>query len=289
MRCGDFAESSRTCRQNRVVRSLTAGPSGAPSRWCDRRRPRAPSRAGDGAADAPVEGSLPGSVLGFVWTFLNPLLLMAVYALVFRFYMRIAVPNYALFLLAGLLPWTWFSSSLGEGTNSIVGGSALVTKSLFPTEILPAVVVLSNMVNFAAQHPVVAARRLGCMASRSTRSLGCSWCRWSRSNAGSRWASCWRSRRSTCTTATCSTSSPTSCSLVLPHADRLPATQIPERCTRFCGPTRLRSSSTPTTPSSSRRPGRTWSAWHVLAYTLVSLLVGTKIFDGYRDTFPELV
>jgi len=52
-----------------------------------------------------------------------PLLLMAVYALVFRFYMRIAVPHYALFLLAGLLPWTWFSSSLREGTNSIVSGA----------------------------------------------------------------------------------------------------------------------------------------------------------------------
>jgi homopolymeric O-antigen transport system permease protein len=96
-----------------------------------------------------------GSILGFVWTFLNPLLLMAVYALVFRYFMRIAVPNYALFLLAGLLPWTWFGSSLTEGTNSIVGGSSLVTKSLFPTEILPTVVVLSNMVNFVLSIPLL--------------------------------------------------------------------------------------------------------------------------------------
>ena len=96
-----------------------------------------------------------GSILGFVWTFLNPLLLMAVYALVFRYFMRIAVPNYALFLLAGLLPWTWFGSSLAEGTNSIVGGSSLVTKSLFPTEILPTVVVLSNMVNFVLSIPLL--------------------------------------------------------------------------------------------------------------------------------------
>ena len=96
-----------------------------------------------------------GSVLGFVWTFLNPLLLMAVYALVFRFYMRIAVPNYALFLLAGLLPWQWFASSLNEGTNAIVGGSSLVTKSLFPTEILPTVVVLANMVNFLLSIPLL--------------------------------------------------------------------------------------------------------------------------------------
>lgn len=96
-----------------------------------------------------------GSILGFVWTFLNPLLLMAVYALVFRFYMRLAVPNYALFLLAGLLPWTWFASSLSEGTNAIVGGSSLVTKSLFPSEILPVVVVLANMVNFLLSIPLL--------------------------------------------------------------------------------------------------------------------------------------
>jgi len=102
-----------------------------------------------------LKGRYRGSVLGFVWTFLNPLLLMAVYALVFRFYMRIAVPNYALFLLAGLLPWQWFSSGLNEGTNAVVGGSALVTKSLFPTEILPAVVVLSNMVNFLFSVPLL--------------------------------------------------------------------------------------------------------------------------------------
>jgi homopolymeric O-antigen transport system permease protein len=101
-----------------------------------------------------------GSILGFVWTFLNPLLLMAVYALVFRFFMRLAVPNYALFLLAGLLPWGWFASSLSEGTNSIVGGSSLVTKSLFPTEILPTVVVLANMVNFLFSIPLLVAAAL---------------------------------------------------------------------------------------------------------------------------------
>jgi ABC-type polysaccharide/polyol phosphate export permease len=96
-----------------------------------------------------------GSILGFVWTFLNPLLLMAVYALVFHFYMRIAVPNYAVFLLAGILPWTWFASSLSEGANAIVQGSSLVTKSLFPTEILPTVVVLTNMVNFVLTIPLL--------------------------------------------------------------------------------------------------------------------------------------
>jgi lipopolysaccharide transport system permease protein len=96
-----------------------------------------------------------GSVLGFLWTFLNPILLTAVYSLVFRYYMRIDVPNYAIFLLAGLLPWMWFTAALSEGATSIVGGGTLVTKSLFPVEILPTVVVASHLVNFLFSIPIL--------------------------------------------------------------------------------------------------------------------------------------
>jgi len=46
-----------------------------------------------------------GSVLGFFWSFLNPLLLMAVYALVFSVYMRIQMEHYPVFMFCGLLPW----------------------------------------------------------------------------------------------------------------------------------------------------------------------------------------
>ena len=96
-----------------------------------------------------------GSILGFLWTILNPLILMAVYALVFRYYIRLAVENYAVFVLVGLLPWTYFQSSLVEGTNSIVGGGSLVTKSLFPPHVLPTVTVLSQLVNFLLSLPVL--------------------------------------------------------------------------------------------------------------------------------------
>lgn len=89
-----------------------------------------------------------GSVLGFFWTLLNPLLLMAVYSLVFSIYMRMNLENYAIFLFSGLLPWLWFSSSLNQGTNAIVGNRSLVTRVMFPPQVLPAVVVLANFVNF---------------------------------------------------------------------------------------------------------------------------------------------
>src|SRR3990172_4062078 len=96
-----------------------------------------------------------GSFLGFLWSFLNPLLLMVVYVLVFSVYLRVPEANYAVFLFAGLLPWLWFSSSLGHATGVIVGGGALVKRVLFPAEVLPLVSVLSNLVNFLLSLPLL--------------------------------------------------------------------------------------------------------------------------------------
>lgn len=96
-----------------------------------------------------------GSVLGFLWTFLNPLLLLGVYALVFNIYLRIRIENYAGFMFVGLLPWIWFSSSLLEGTHSITSGGSLVTKVLFPSQVLPVVKILANLLNFLLSLPVL--------------------------------------------------------------------------------------------------------------------------------------
>ena len=93
-----------------------------------------------------------GSVLGFFWSFFNPLLLLLVYSIVFKYVMTGAhdprVEPYALFMFCGLLPWTWFSSSLTEASNVLISGGNLIKKVLFPAEILPIVTVLANMVHF---------------------------------------------------------------------------------------------------------------------------------------------
>jgi lipopolysaccharide transport system permease protein len=93
-----------------------------------------------------------GSVLGFFWSFFNPLLLLLVYTFVFT----VVLPGgwneklgpRALFLFCGLLPWTWFSSSLMESSNVLIAGGNLIKKVMFPAEILPIVSVLSNLVHF---------------------------------------------------------------------------------------------------------------------------------------------
>jgi lipopolysaccharide transport system permease protein len=96
-----------------------------------------------------------GSALGFLWSFLNPLLLMSVYALVFAVYLRFGMENYVVFLISGLLPWLWFSSSLLAASGSILAGGNLIKKVLFPAEILPLVVVLSNFINFLLSLPIL--------------------------------------------------------------------------------------------------------------------------------------
>ncbi|MBN1355869.1 ABC transporter permease [bacterium] len=96
-----------------------------------------------------------GSLLGFLWSLLNPLLLMLVYWLVFSIYMRFGMKNYHVFLFCGLLPWVWFSSSVLEGCNSIISGSNLVKKVLFPAEILPIVVIIANLIHFLLAIPIL--------------------------------------------------------------------------------------------------------------------------------------
>ena len=96
-----------------------------------------------------------GSVLGFVWTFLNPVLLMCVYALVFSVYLRIEMKNYAVFMFCGLIPWLWFASAALEGVTSIVDGAGILTRAMIPAQIFPAVCVFSNMVNFLFSLPML--------------------------------------------------------------------------------------------------------------------------------------
>jgi ABC-type polysaccharide/polyol phosphate export permease len=101
-----------------------------------------------------------GSVLGVLWSFINPLLLLAIYAFIFTTIMPNRVPGvqpYALFMLCGILPWTWFAASLTEASGSLMAGGNLIKKVLFPAEVLPIVSVLSNMVHFLLPLPLVIA------------------------------------------------------------------------------------------------------------------------------------
>jgi len=102
-----------------------------------------------------------GSVLGFFWSFINPLMLLLIYTFVFTKvmvgYHSKEMEPYALFMFCGILPWTWFSSSLLESSNTLIAGGNLIKKVLFPAEVLPIVTVLANMVHFFLGLPILAA------------------------------------------------------------------------------------------------------------------------------------
>ena len=100
-----------------------------------------------------------GSVLGFFWSFINPLLLLLIYSIVFKYFLpnRVeGIDQYELFMFCGILPWTWFSTSLLESSGVLISGGNLIKKVLFPAEILPIVTVLANMVHFFLGLPILA-------------------------------------------------------------------------------------------------------------------------------------
>ena len=94
-----------------------------------------------------LRGRYKGSALGFLWTFLNPLLQLGVYSIVFSTIFRNNIEKFYLYLFIGLLPWMFFSSSLTVGSVSVISSKDMVKKIYFPREVLPIAYVTSSFVN----------------------------------------------------------------------------------------------------------------------------------------------
>jgi len=90
------------------------------------------------------------SVLGLGWAILQPLSLMLIYTVIFSVIAKVSSENvpYAIFAYAALLPWTFFSSALTNGTQGLVSHSQLVTKVYFAREILPLTYVSAALFDF---------------------------------------------------------------------------------------------------------------------------------------------
>jgi lipopolysaccharide transport system permease protein len=89
--------------------------------------------------------------LGILWALLQPLLLMTIFTGVFSVLVKIPSDGtpYALFVYAGLLPWTFFSTSVTNAANSLVTHAQLITKVYFPREILPITYLIAGLFDFA--------------------------------------------------------------------------------------------------------------------------------------------
>lgn len=102
-----------------------------------------------------LKGRYKGSFLGFFWTFLNPLLQLAVYTLVFSVILKNTREDYYLFLFVALVPWLFFSSCVSSGVSCIWQQQDMVKKIYFPREVLPLSFVISNFVNMVLSLLVV--------------------------------------------------------------------------------------------------------------------------------------
>src|SRR3990172_3592677 len=85
------------------------------------------------------------SMLGYLWSLLEPLFTMLVYFFVFSVVIKFKVENYLIFLLSGILPWTFLQGSILFGVKTITHNSNLIKKVRLPREIFPLTTVLSKL------------------------------------------------------------------------------------------------------------------------------------------------
>ena len=94
-----------------------------------------------------------GSSMGWLWAIVHPIVLLVSYTFVFAIIFKIRLgpeagtSNYAIFLFAGMLPWLLFQETVQRSANSMVDYSNLITKSVFPAELIPISIFLSNVLN----------------------------------------------------------------------------------------------------------------------------------------------
>lgn len=89
------------------------------------------------------------SVLGVLWSFLNPLLTMMVQYIVFSTLFKSDIPNFSVYLLTGIVCFSFFSEATSMSLTSIVGNASLITKVYVPKYIYPLTRVMSSTINFA--------------------------------------------------------------------------------------------------------------------------------------------
>lgn len=95
-----------------------------------------------------IGGKYKHSFLGVIWSFLNPLLQIAVYAIIFPLIMRNNIENYTVYMVCGLIPWNFFVTAINRSSFVMVENGNILKKVYFPREILPISLVTSEAITF---------------------------------------------------------------------------------------------------------------------------------------------
>jgi ABC-type polysaccharide/polyol phosphate export permease len=92
-----------------------------------------------------------GSAIGWIWGLIHPLALLISWMFVFQICMRVPPPpgvrNYPLYIFAGMLPWLLFSETVQRSASSLLDSANLITKTVFPSEMIPVSVFLSTLMS----------------------------------------------------------------------------------------------------------------------------------------------
>ncbi len=97
-----------------------------------------------------------GSALGYLWTLGVPFLQVMVFYFLYQVILKIPVPHYLAFIVTGIFPWVFFSSTVGEGLDSLVTGQNLLMNLPVPLQAFPAASVISNFISFVLALPILA-------------------------------------------------------------------------------------------------------------------------------------
>jgi lipopolysaccharide transport system permease protein len=87
--------------------------------------------------------------LGNFWWILDPLLQMGVYVVFVSLILAVKTPDYPLFVLSAILPWKWFTTSIGDASSSVVSQEKLIKQIQFPKLVLPVAATTAGVVGFA--------------------------------------------------------------------------------------------------------------------------------------------
>jgi lipopolysaccharide transport system permease protein len=97
------------------------------------------------------------SLFGWLWSLTPALLQLLVTHFLFTRVIPLGVENYAVFLLVGILAYSWFSRSVNSGTSALTSNRSLVLRPGFPTVVLPVVAVVGGLVDYLLAFPVLLA------------------------------------------------------------------------------------------------------------------------------------
>ena len=104
-----------------------------------------------------IRGRYKNSFLGILWSFLNPLLQLLVYSVIFGALLAGGDETYPIYICIALIPWTYFTTAITQASFTVIGNADIIKKVYFPREILPISVVTSGAVNFVISTIIILA------------------------------------------------------------------------------------------------------------------------------------